>query len=185
MIAYAWLTVFWLALPSLFPVTLVRSAFGPVVVLRLASIPANQIPDVFSARFAELIRQAVSARPRPRHTKFRGYVSDEGSWWNAVDAPSLLERFLSMPDDSPGRQTAERFLEEQGDPDGTLTQREKHRFAALVAETYFAVWRNVVRSADSRHIYLGGRFTSPPPSSVVQGMRRALQSGETGGRGVK
>jgi hypothetical protein len=97
----------------------------------------------------------------------------------------LLETYLEMAPDSPGRLRAERFLAEQGDTDGTLSKREKERFTELVAFTYYREWRRAVRFADKRWRYEGGQFAAPPPEPVLRGMRRALTSSETGSRKVK
>jgi hypothetical protein len=146
------------------------SPIGTPLVVR--GIGSSAIPNVFSARFTSEVTRAVSAA---RKRKGIGYVSEEAGRWSERDGRSLLGRFLDMHADSPERARAERFLEEQGDPDGTLSEREKDQFAELTAYTYFGAWRRAFHAVGGP--YLAGRFASPPPSPVLRGMRRALLDG--------
>jgi hypothetical protein len=143
------------------------------IVLHLPAMSTGTIPDVFSARFSALMRRAATAT-RPVRGDGRTYLTDEGSRWGGRGQLSLLERYLAMPQESPGRHRAERFLEEQGDSDGTLSEREKDRFAEMVAFTYFSAWRKAIHEVESRGRYAGGRFAPPPPAPALRGMRRAL-----------
>lgn len=146
-----------------------------ITVLRWARAASQDVPDVFAARFRSAVRRFVAAATMNRTQRVREYVLDEGDRWSVKDGPSLLERFLALPQDTPGRQRAEAFLEEQGDPDATLTDREKERFAELVAREYFGAWAEAIRRAAPRSRFLGGRFASPPPAAVRKGMSAALR----------
>jgi len=149
----------------------------PLVVLQWPGAAGNEIPDVFSARFLSAVRRAsaaaAAAAKAPR--RFRGYVLDESDRWSLRDGPSLLERFRALPQDTPGHQRAEAFLDEQGDPDATLNERETERFAEMVAREYFGTWRRAVRNADPRYPTVDVRFTSPPPGAVLRGVKAAMQ----------
>ncbi len=147
-----------------------------VSAVRLPVFDSRDFPDVFSAQFVATVRSAVSTAVKEHRGGSRAaeFYSAEGLRWSTPKDDSLLERFLRLPPDSPGCHRAETFLEEQGDPDGILSEREKVRFTELAAHSYFSAWRDAFRRSSPRSCYLGGQFSAPPPDSVLRGMRQTL-----------
>jgi hypothetical protein len=80
--------------------------------------------------------------------------------------PSLLWEYLQFPDDSPGHSRAEEFLNEVGDTDATLTDREETLFQARLEQELFDFCAASIRQFDQHHlIWRAASQGNPPPLS--------------------
>jgi hypothetical protein len=107
----------------------------------------RKIIDVFAPNF-EPVAMAYAeraCRPRVADEQLIGYFSDNelrwGPDWRGKE--ELLELYLALPPEAPGR---------------------------AVAERYFGVVSRAIRAADPSHLYLGARFqtVAPPRAGVVR-----------------
>jgi hypothetical protein len=154
-------------------------AYAPILDLAAQSAPdlwlKGGFPDVFAPEFRQALDRAAKRLCAPRRADpwLLGYFTDNelrwGPDWRSKD--SLLETFLKMPENAPGRQEAEAFLREMGDPDATLNDREKAAFLEKVAREYFKLCHDAIRRHDPNHLILGCRFAGYAPDSVLRGMR--------------
>lgn len=157
-------------------------AYAPILDLAAASVPnlwlQGGFPDVFAPSFREKV-EAQAKRRCAGHADdpwLLGYFTDnEMHWgpdWRSRD--SLLEMFLKMPEDSPGRKRAEAFMAERGNPDGTHTDADRQAFLELAAGEYFRICRDAIRAADLHHLILGCRFAGFPSERVLRAMKESV-----------
>lgn len=119
------------------------------------------VKDYFSTELEQqAARIAASAvRPRRDDSNLLGwFLGNEMHWgrdWRSQHP--LLEDYLELPEEAPGRVVAEAH---RGDPGG---------FLLAVADRYFAVATRAVRAEDPNHLILGVRAsTIATPPEVVQ-----------------
>jgi agarase len=130
------------------------------------------VVDVFAPEFTDGARKLANQRCKPLRDDpwLLGYFTDNelrwGPDWRSKE--SLLESFLKMPAGSPGRARAEGALKEHG---GEIGEPAKAAFQRLVAEQYFRVCMEAIRSADPNHMVIGCRFAGYAPEPVLQGLR--------------
>ncbi len=130
--------------------------------------------DVFSPRFAEGARR-VAARecgPRKDDPWVLGYFTDNELRWGADwrSKESLLESFLKMPADAPGRVKAETLMRAHKSEDEPSPEA-KAEFQRMVAEEYFRVCKEAIKAADPNHMVIGCRFAGYSPEPVLQGLK--------------
>lgn len=124
------------------------------VILNISGVDwqVGDIPDYFSDEFAARCRDvaAKTVAPRKEDQNLIGWFLDnELRWgWDWRSPKTLLEDYLAMPDDTPGRKIAEGY---RGDPEG---------FLKAVASQYFFTTTTAVRDADPNHLILGIRSIS-------------------------
>ena len=133
----------------------------------------QRLVDVFSDEFAHRVQAAAKGGVRPGDQALIGYYLDnELPWYGDTGWPGpqntpLLDKYLALPAGSAGlaqaRQALKRTLAEGEAP----TAAERTGFLALVAEQYFKVTTQALRSADPQHLILGARFAGPTPREVV------------------
>lgn len=71
-----------------------------------------------------------------------------------------IDNYLSLPENEPGRQAAEKWLKEQGITKDQLTDEHRETFMALVGEKYFSIVSQAIKKYDPNHMYIGARFYS-------------------------
>jgi hypothetical protein len=130
---------------------------------------AARIADVFSDRFHEALihRMQVLAKIHLREPLFVGFLleSDLRGLIPASGPDNLLTAYLSLSEDAPGRIRAEEFLQQEGDPDGTLSTREIAAFDSLVLEEMQRQVRNALPK-EGRSIPV---FVLPPKANAPDG----------------
>lgn len=119
---------------------------------------SNNCLPVFDPRFPAFARQRAAELLAPiRDDPFCvGHFSD-----NELPFPAdALDRYLALPADDPGRKEAERWVRESGREAGPTGWSEDARaaFREYLADRYFAVCADAIRSAAPGHLYLGSRF---------------------------
>lgn len=133
------------------------------------------VVDVFAPAFEAGARKLAMERCRPLRQDpwVLGYFTDNelrwGPDWRSQE--TLLDTFLKMPADSPGRRRAEAFLKRRKSS-GPPTDADASAFLGLVAERYFKVCRDAIKAADPNHMIIGCRFGGYAPDAVLQGLRR-------------
>jgi hypothetical protein len=125
-----------------------------------------------------------------------GYFSDNelrwGSDWRGKE--TMLELYLKLPPDAPGRARAGQYLRERyGNDIGRLNGAwgvkaasfdqlrvpgateafiaDAAQFLEIVAARYFRVCAESIPAADPNHLYLGARFAGVPPEPVLRAAR--------------
>jgi len=156
--------------------------------------------DVYDPRF-ERAAQEIAAQecaPRAHDHLLVGYFSDNelrwGPDWRGKE--SMLDMYLTLPEDAPGRAYAVNFLRHRysddlarfnqawqtsfadfnaarGPASTDAHQSDSDAFLALVAARYFRVSADAIRHADPAHLYLGARFAGRVPDAVLEGARAA------------
>lgn len=154
--------------------------------------------DVYDPRFEETAREIVgmACAPRRHDHSLVGYFSDNelrwGPDWRGKE--TMLEMYLKLPSNAPGRQQAIDFLRQRygGDigrlnaaweakaadfatvpsgAEGDAYKADADEFLETVATRYFQVCARAIRSADPNHLYLGARFAGKVPDSVLRAAR--------------
>jgi hypothetical protein len=156
-----------------------KIAYAPVLDLAASTAPdlwlRGGFPDVFSPQFREAVEKTAARLCKPYRNDpwLLGYFTDNELRWGPDwrSRESLLETFLRVPENSPGRKRAEQFLDDVGDPDGTLSEKEKADFQQLAAGEYFRICHEAIRKADPNHLILGCRFAGYAPEPVLRGAK--------------
>lgn len=119
-------------------------------------------PDVFAPTFNA--SAAESARlvcgTRADDSAVLGYFLDNENSCPPTGTTvgnSVLDTYLALATGSPGRTAAERILKDASDANA---EGVRARFAATVAQRYFAVTTSAIRSVDPNHLVLGCKFMS-------------------------
>lgn len=176
-----------------------------VVILNMAaSAGANwqrgHVADVFAPRFAEALKQQAEKLCMPRaHDPFLlGYFTDNELRWGPDwrSKKSLLEEFLALPTEAPGKQAALKLIRGRFEaiealnqalgtqvksfdelakltelPMGSPAAKElQAAFLTEYARAYFRACREAILRADPNHLILGCRFASYAPPPVVEAM---------------
>lgn len=103
-----------------------------------------------------------------------GYFTDNELRWGAEwkSKESLLEMYLKLPAESPGRRTVEAFLAERGKIIETMTPADKDDFLEKVAAEYGRLTRDAIRKYDKVHLILGCRFAGYAPDAALRGVSK-------------
>jgi len=136
-----------------------KVAYTPILAMNGGWVN-GEVRDWFSPDYQAHVTKiaAEQVAPRANDPNLLGWFLDnEMSWgpdWR--DKRHLIDRFLALPEGSPGRAAAERH---SGDPRGFLLE---------AANTYFEVSTRALREADPNHLILGVRAStmSTPPEIV-------------------
>lgn len=117
----------------------------------------------FQSYVEELAREKCAAFVGDRH--FVGYYLDNElpfvAYRNADDVKGVeLKHFLALPDRYRGaREFAESFLTQEGIASAdAITEADREKFRAAVADYYYRVTSEAVRKADPQHLILGTRL---------------------------
>jgi hypothetical protein len=156
--------------------------------------------DVYDPRFEQTARSIAETVCAPRRDDhfLLGYFSDNelrwGPDWRGNE--TMLEMYLKLSADAPGRQQAVEFLRRRyrddigklnqawgasvtgfdkvSGPSPTDTfQEDTQQFLEKVATRYFAVCVKAIRTADPNHLFLGARFAGRVPDAVLRSARVA------------
>ncbi|MCX6906902.1 MAG: hypothetical protein NTY01_02540 [Verrucomicrobia bacterium] len=77
---------------------------------------------------------------------------------NELQCPvNLLDRYLSLDADDPGRKAAAAWLAARGGS-GKITLRDRYEFIAFAFERYYRIVTKAIRKYDRNHLYLGSRI---------------------------
>lgn len=127
-------------------------------------------PDVFSKGFVESARQQAETKVKPLASDpyLIGWWTDNELKW-AGENPALLDAYLELPKDAPGRRVAEDFLAETfgsarlpKDPGRLESARDG--FLEIAVRHYADVTARAIREYDKHHMILGSRiFFTPIP----------------------
>lgn len=132
------------------------------------------VVDVFAPTFLEGARRVAQSlcAPHKNDPWLLGYFTDNELRWGADwrSKESLLQTFLKMPPEAPGRKKAEELLKARG-TSGDPTPEDTAAFQRMVAEQYFRVCREAIRAADPNHMVIGCRFAGYSPEPVLQGLK--------------
>lgn len=119
----------------------------------------GECPFIFDPEFPAFCdghaRQLAATREDPW---LLGHFTDNELPWNR----KLLDHYLALSADDPGRLAAERWLRgRHGAAPPRLTDQDRLDFVEFAADTYFAVVAKAIRKHDPNHLVLGARFHSP------------------------
>jgi agarase len=140
------------------------------------SRPQQAFPDVFDPAFADHLTQRAHERCAARREDARilgWFMDNELRWGPDWRGPEeLLTLFLNLAPDTPGRGAARDWLAARHGDAGAPSQADCDDFAALLAERYFALTAEALRTADPAHLNLGSRFAYPPKPAIVAAAAR-------------
>jgi len=138
-----------------------RFAYTVILYITGSDWLEGNLPDYFSdefaARCADVAQSKVAAR-KDEPQLLGWFLDNELRWGPDWRSPqTLLEDYLDLPEDAPGRVEAEKW---RGDPQG---------FLRVAADKYFEVTTSAVRAVDPNHMILGVRAVSVlTPEEVVE-----------------
>lgn len=159
--------------------------------------PVDVYDPAFSKAAQEIANEACI--PRTGDHWLVGYFSDNELRWGADwrGHETMLEMYLHLPADAPGRQAVLAFLRTRyrdnvrawsrawdvpriKDFDAVTTagrtpayRADADAFLEQVAERYFQICANAIHQADPNHLFLGARFSMPVPDPVLRAGRIA------------
>lgn len=134
-------------------------------VLHVAPWDPHRLIDVWSLKYGEHLKaEAVKqiGDRSPADPSLIGYfICNELPWYGDSGWPSgsksLLERYLDLPREAPGRKVAARFRKDEAD-----------EFAGEVAARFMKVAVAAVRKVDPNHLILGCRIAGGAPDPVIR-----------------
>ncbi len=132
-------------------------------------------PDVFDPAFFQLVvkHAADACAPRKDDPWLLGYFIDNelhwGADWRGKD--TLLDVYLKMPQDAPGRHRALSFMTGRGNRSGRALEGDRDAFLEIVANEYFRITCDAIHKADPNHMILGCRFAGEVDDAVLNAMR--------------
>jgi hypothetical protein len=136
------------------------------------------ISDVYSPSFRAKLGQTAQrlCTPRRRDPWLLGYFTDNELRWGPDwrSRESLLESYLKLPRDAPGRRHAVAFVRQHGRSGQALTEAEKSLFQEQVARQYAWICHDAIRRCDRHHLILGCRFASAAPLPVLRAIRGSV-----------
>jgi hypothetical protein len=110
---------------------------------------------VFDPEFEDFCRQETKKISRNRNDEnLLGYFSDN----ELPFYKKTLDGFLSLPADDPGYLSAVKWLQLRGTEKNKITDTDRAEFLAYVADRYFSVVSDSIKSNDPNHLYLGSRL---------------------------
>ena len=117
----------------------------------------NRCMPVFHPDFEEFCNQfAKSLAATANDPALLGIMTD-----NELQCPvNLLDRYLGLGADDPGRQTAAAWLAERKGAINMdkITLRDRYEFIAFAFERYYRIVTKAIRRYDRNHLYLGSRI---------------------------
>jgi hypothetical protein len=134
--------------------------------------PENTI-FVFDPSFENFADQYVAPLVGPYRDdpNLMGYFSDNELPFTRDN----LDGFLRLPASDPGRQAAERWMQDHHA--AAPTDNLRSEFLEFEADLYFRIVSSAIRKADPNHMYLGSRFharlcmtpnSSVPPANMLE-----------------
>jgi agarase len=161
-------------------------------------------PDVFDEGFLKncLVRAEELCKPHANDPQLLGYYTDNEPHWGADwrSKEELLAHFLNLAPESAGKAAATQWLKERyhavtdlnlawktnfpdwsvlkGDPGIGATETwttDCRAFKKLVAEHYFKLTEQAIRSVDIHHLNLGSRYAYMPGEEVVVAASKVVQ----------
>jgi hypothetical protein len=151
--------------------------------------------DVYDPQFERTADEisAAEAAPRAGDHWLLGYFSDNELRWGPDwrGRENMLQMYLLLPTNSPGRQHALDFLRQRYHDDigrldrawnirakdfaligsagsGVAFHADSDAFLGMVATRYFAVCARAIHDADPNHLFLGAKFTDGTPAPAMQ-----------------
>jgi hypothetical protein len=139
-----------------------KKSYAPVGFPEAIKIsPLRRFPDVFSDTFESTARELLrEAAGKYGGQKLLGFFSDNELHWS-ID---MLDRFLSLPNTSEGKQVAKSFVEAKGN---RVNDRTREDFLRMVAKRYFSVIRKAFDEITPSYLFLGCRFRWPREYHLV------------------
>jgi agarase len=153
--------------------------------------------DVYSPKFEQAAREIAAefCAPRANDRALLGYFTDNelrwGPDWRGKE--TMLEMYLRLEGDAPGRRAALEFLRERyGDivklnaawgisaqsfeealpgASNDALDADANEFLSRVADRYFQVSVEAIKAADPNHLVLGARFAGGVPEPVMRAAR--------------
>ncbi len=173
-----------------------RQALPYCVALTLGVGAPHRLMDLWDPRYAARMMEAARTQvgtARPKDPLLIGYFLDnELPWYGAAGWPtaggSLLETYLGLADDAPGRRVAGEFLaaragdsaylsirNHKGDWERQLAEEPEiaEAFAGKAAARFMTLAVRAVRAVDTRHLILGVRFAGDAPAAVIHAVGEA------------
>lgn len=112
-------------------------------------------PFIFDPGFKEYCKDACKSLVANKNDPWLlGYYSDNEMPWS----PKMLERYLALKENEPGRLAAEVWLKDNKIKKDQITDVQREAFLQFAAEKYFEIVSSAIRSADPNHMVLGARF---------------------------
>lgn len=124
-----------------------------------ASVPEHphqhSIP-VFDPEFKEFCQQRVEevAGKLKDDPDMIAYFTDNELGFSLEN----LEGNLELPEDFPSRIAAEKWLSDRALSKEQITDKERHEFVGHVAETYYSIVGDILKSQDPNHLNAGSRL---------------------------
>ncbi len=156
-------------------------------------------PDVFAPGYARGVAQLARrlCRPLANDRLLVGYFTDDNLHWrpDQRSPDTVFSQYLGLDDFAPGRRALLRFLQERypnieslnqvwrtayksfeeigraPQVGATIPAEVENGFLKLVAEQYFKLTQEAIRSADPNHLILGCRFAGGAPTAALEAMR--------------
>jgi hypothetical protein len=148
-------------------------------------------PDMFSGKFAESVLKQAEEKVKPLASDpyLIGWWTDNELRW-AGENPHLLDAYMKLPSDAPGRQAAERFLSDTfGSPtlpvDASRLESARDGFVEIAVRHYAEVTTKAIREYDPNHLILGPRifFTPVPWRNIMPDRLGGFEAVARGARG--
>jgi hypothetical protein len=124
------------------------------------------VVDYFSDAYHDAANRAAArmCAPHAKDPWLLGYFTDNelrwGRDWRSEE--SLLDGYLKMAENAPGRKKALDFLKARGRDAESATGADRDDFVGIVAAEYARVAHEAIRRADPNHLILGCRFAVYP-----------------------
>jgi hypothetical protein len=157
------------------------------------------VPDVFDPAYETAVRRSVLrvCRPLAEDPYLIGYLTGEDPGWGADprSRKMLLAQFVALDDQAPGRRWLLWFLEDRylnvrelnaawgtgyesfeqvgrvPQVGSRIPEHDVDDFVRALAQEYFRIARDAIRSVDDHHLILGCRFAGRAPGPVLEAMR--------------
>jgi len=162
-------------------------------------VERQTFPDVFDPAYEAAVKRLARrvCGAQASDPWLIGYFTDNELRWGPDwrSPQTLFEEFLGLSDNAPGRKAVLEFLEgrylnisELNDAWETsydsfaqvgripqvgshMPDWDKQDFVSIVAERYFRIAHEAIRSVDQHHLILGCRFADYAPGAVLEAMR--------------
>jgi len=112
-------------------------------------------PFIFDPGFRDYCKEACKSLVANKDNQWLlGYYTDNEMPWS----PKMLERYLALKENEPGRLAAEAWLKDNKINKDGITDAHRDAFLQFAAEKYFEITSSAIREADPNHMVLGARF---------------------------
>lgn len=112
-------------------------------------------PFIFDPGFKEYCKEATKKLIESKDDPWLlGYYTDNEMPWS----PKMLERYLALKENEPGRLAAEAWLKGKNISKEKITDAHRDEFLQFAAERYFEITTSAIRAVDPNHMVLGARF---------------------------